>query len=387
MNCSQVYRLFKSIYGLKQAAREWNEILVTALTAAGAIQSENDQCLFTINTHNDVAYILIHVDDMLIAASNRDIIKHIERVFNQHFETKNLGEAKQFLGIKIEKIDGSYYISQPAYIEKIVKENKLSDSKSSFYPIDPGYYSLKGLNITNISEYRTIIGQVLYVANHTRPDISASVTILSRCLQNPRDCDITQAKSIVRYLNGTKHLKLKLNSTLENSALVAYCDADFAEDKTDRKSTTGFMVFVNGGLISWRSRKQSIVALSTAESEYIALSEVCQELAWLKRLCTDFGIIIIDPSQVFSDNQSAIALSTAECSNRTKYIDTKYHYVKWAVKWKRVFLEYKRTDENLADILTKPLNSTKIKVLRTESGLIEAEEEQGSASIDLEKEC
>lgn len=387
VNCSQVYRLFKSIYGLKQAAREWNEILVTALSAAGAIQSENDQCLFTINTHNDVAYILIHVDDMLIAASNRDIIKHIERVFNQHFETKNLGEAKQFLGIKIEKIDGSYYISQPAYIEKIVKENKLSDSKSSFYPIDPGYYSLKGLNITNISEYRTIIGQVLYVANHTRPDISASVTILSRCLQNPRDCDITQAKSIVRYLNGTKHLKLKLNSTLENSALVAYCDADFAEDKTDRKSTTGFMVFVNGGLISWRSRKQSIVALSTAESEYIALSEVCQELAWLKRLCTDFGIVIIDPSQVFSDNQSAIALSTAECSNRTKYIDTKYHYVKWAVKWKRVFLEYKRTDENLADILTKPLNSTKIKVLRTASGLIEAEEEQGSASIDLEKEC
>lgn len=377
-NNSQVYRLHKSIYGLKQAARSWNQALIAAMKAAGAVQSENDECLFILRTKDDIAYILVHVDDMLVATGKKSTLLYLDRVMNQHFETKNLGDVKQFLGIRIERINGKFFISQPRYIEKVIKDFGQEHAKVSFYPIDPGYYKLEGLSLSNNSEYRSIIGSLLYLANHSRPDIAASVTILSRHVQKPRDVDLINAKNIIRYLKGTKHLKLCLNSSISFKSLTAFVDADFAEDKTDRKSTTGYMVFLNGGLISYRSRKQSIVALSTAEAEYVAISEVCQQLAWLNRLCSDFEIVMNEdqPLKFFSDNQSAIALTKGECSHRTKHIDTKYHYIRQAVENGEVSLHYVPSEYNLADILTKPLNSVKIKQLRNGSGLIEAEEEE-----------
>lgn len=365
-----VYRLRKSLYGLKQAARVWNETLTNSLFEAGAKQSLFDPCLFSIKENNDECYILIHVDDILVATNSQHLIDKLENTMNKSFVAKNLGDAKQYLGIKITKSsDGFFEISQPNYIEKIIRENGLENCNPSKYPIDTGYHKLEDKNFLQSNhEYRSIIGSLLYLANNSRPDISVYVSILSRHVENPREVDMIEAKRIIRYLKGTMNLKLKLATMNTEFPIVSFVDADYAEDRIDRKSMSGFLCFVLGGLISWRAKKQGIVTLSTAEAEYVSISEGCQELTWIQNLCKEFGIDTKD-SLIFSDNQSAIALTNGKCSHRTKHIDVRYHYVRDLVNDGTVTLDYKATNENLADMLTKPLNSVKLKQLREGSGL------------------
>jgi hypothetical protein len=179
---------------------------------------------------------------------------------------------------------------------------------------------------------------------------------------------MAEVRRLVRYLKQSKGLKLRLSGDVSEEEMTAYSDADWAEDPSDRKSSTGYICMMNGGTISWCSRKQATVARSSTESEYMALADTCQEITWLKHLASEFDVEV--KVTVNSDSQSCIkAIENQKYSSRTKHIDVKYHYTREMVESKKINLEYCKSEDNVADILTKPLGGIKVVKLRSLAGL------------------
>jgi hypothetical protein len=228
---------------------------------------------------------------MLVAGNCEAAIKKMMMNLSNDFELTNLGGVAQYLGIEVHRdFAERFEISQLSYIEKIVNESGQTNAKISRFPIDTGYLKCESELLKSNEEYRKLIGLLLNVSTNTRPDIAASVAILSKRVEKPRVNDLNEVRRVIRYLKGTRNLKLALHSNKENKNLFAFSDANWAEDPSDRKSNSGYCVYLNGSLISWCCRKQSIVvSLSTAESEYIALAETSQEIAWLKYLAKAFN--------------------------------------------------------------------------------------------------
>ena len=375
---NQVYRLKKSLYGLKQAARVWNSTIHQVFIENNFEQSQIDKCLYIKHSGSKFCYIIIHVDDILIAGSDTDIVNQIQVKLSNKFQIKDLGHIKYFLGIQIKQDkNGDYFINQESYIDKIIEESKLSDAKPSKFPLDTGYYKLQNSDpLPDNEEYRKLIGMLLYLSTNSRPDISSSVSILSQKVSKPSRLDLNEVKRVIRYLSSTKKLSLRLSNQNSVSDLIMYSDANWAEDRVDRKSNSGYIVFAFGGTISWACRKQVCVSLSSTEAEYVALSEATQELIWLQRLSQDFSINIQYPVQILADNQSAIKMiDNHKFSNSTKHIETRYHFIKDIKEQGSINIKYVPAEDNIADMLTKALGGIKIKDLRTRAGLTDLEYE------------
>lgn len=368
---TQVYKLKKALYGLKQSAHVWNKTLHEQLTKNGCKQNESDACLYVKKNGEKVMYILIHVDDMLAATNDDEMLNKTIWEIGKKFEVKNLGGVKHFLGIDVEKSEGKFFISQPQYIDLIAEEAGLTNAKKSEYPLDPGYFKQEESQLLHSNDkYRKLIGMLLYLTTNTRPDIAAAVSILSKKVEKPTFADWNELKRVVRYIMGTRDEKLKLNDGQLEQELHAYSDADWAEDRTDRKSHSGYYCALYGGTISWSCRKQDIVTQSSTEAEYVALAETCKELSWLRKIAEGFDIDMGGKLMIRTDSQSCIALIRFKrFSNRTKHIETKYHYIRDEVEKGRVELQYVNTNDNIADMMTKPLNGNKLVKLRRLAGL------------------
>lgn len=370
----KVCKLNKNIYGLKQAARVWNKTLNSILIKEGYKQSQIDLCLYVKRTNYEKIYLIIYVDDIIIASNNEKCISDLYKRLCNYFELTDLGDISYYLGIKVTKDeDGIYSIDQTGYIDKIIKTYGMEDAKDSKIPLDTGYRKIKD-NSDKIEKkrYQSLIGALIYVATNTRIDITASVSILSRKMNRPTEADWIEAKRVIRYLKGTKDLKLKLGSKNEEEKgiLFGYSDADWAQDTEDRKSNSGYLFKFKGGPISWACRKQSCVALSSTEAEYVALAEACQEAVWLRNILEEFDEIQTQPTIIYEDNQSCIKLVYKDkYSKRTKHISTKYNYVKDLSVSGIVSYRYCPTEIMTADILTKPLEAIRLKNLRQQSGL------------------
>ena len=368
----KVLKLKKSIYGLKQAAKVWNETLNNVLIKNNFKRNEYDKCLYTLERNNETIHVLVHVDDLLVTGSNEaDMIKTMKNV-GKEFELKDLGNIKHYLGIDVDQDSkGNYSISQGRYIDKIMEAANLEDSKTSVYPMDTGYYKLEGELLDTNEFFRNLIGMLLFLSTHSRPDVAACVGILSKKVLNPRDVDLMEAKRIIKYLKGSRNLKLKMSDPDALQELHAYSDANWAEDRNDRKSNSGYFCSINGGAISWCSRKQETVATSSAESELMALTETCKEMKRLRNLTESLKENVPEKMLIFTDSQSCISMITNEkYSNKTKHIDTKYHYVRDLFTNKEINLQYVNTELNTADLMTKPLAGTKTSTLRKLAGLV-----------------
>jgi hypothetical protein len=326
----------------------------------------------------------------LLAVYNNSIFASdtMKRI-GEKFVMKNLGGVKCYTGIDVENRDGKFFISQCRYIDQIVEEAKLKDAKDSKFPVDTGYYKQQGKLLNSNEVYRKLIGMLLYLSTQTRPDIAASVAILSKRVQDPRDNDLVEVRRVIRYLKGSRNLKLKLNDCHDIENVFAFSDANWAEDPTDRKSNTGYLVSANGGAASWCCRKQDCIAQSSCESEYVALNETCKEIVYLIGVCNGLDLKINLPVIIKTDSQSCISMIANEkFSQRNKHIDLKYLYIRDQVAKGIVKLEYVPTDINVADLMTKPLGSVKLSSLRRLAGL----EEQPSTSTfestdNVEEEC
>ncbi|KXJ62454.1 hypothetical protein RP20_CCG009057 [Aedes albopictus] len=223
--------------------------------------------------------------------------------------------------------------------------------------------------LPNNTQYASLVGGLLYVSVNTRPDIAASVSILGRKVSCPSQADWVEAKRILRYLKHTLDHELILG--IKPDPLTVYVDADWAGDAKDRKSTSGYLLQLNGGSIFWSSKKQTCVSLSSTEAEYIALAVCCQEVQWILRILEDFSVPVNLPITMFEDNQSCIKqLSSPNVSRRSKHVETKNHYIREMQANGEIQAVYCSTEEMVADMLTKPLHAVKLRKFREAAGIL-----------------
>lgn len=370
-----VCRLQRSLYGLKQGAKVWNDTIRAILEEIGFQQSRADPCLFNKSVSGRLVYLLIYVDDIIVASEVEEEIDQIECQLKKKVELSSLGEVSCFLGMRVSRDENGFYaLDQQSYISKIASKFGLDRAKGSKVPLDVGYYrSREGSKVMpDNKQYHCLVGALLYVAVNTRPDISASVSILSRRTSEPTEVDWLELKRVVRYLVKTMDYKLKLSCNVDDPfKLVGYSDADWSGDTVDRKSNTGYLFQIGGATICWASRKQTSVALSSMEAEYVALSEACRELLWLRKLLEDFGFKQQGPTTVFEDNISCIDFTSVDrTSRRSKHIDTRKFFAKDLSDKGLVSISYCPSESMVADILTKPLGSVKQQQFATMMGLI-----------------
>lgn len=357
---NKVCRLRRSIYGLKQSARCWNKRLDAVLKTMGFEQSTADTCLYTKKVNGKMVYLLVYVDDILVGCEDDSEIELVYKQLKKYFDMTDLGDLSYFLGMEVEKEANGYSVSLRGYIDRVVDKFGLRDAKGAKTPMDTGYVKEedKSSALSDGKQYRSLVGALLYIAVCARPDVAVSASILGRKVSAPTEADWVAAKRVVRYLKATKDWRLQYSNS--GGDLDGFSDADWAGDIRSRKSTTGFVYRYAGGAVSWCSRKQSSVTLSSMESEYVALSEASQELVWLLKLLNDLGEPYDGPVKVMEDNQSCIAFASSErTTRRSKHIETRENYVRELCHDGIIKLEYCPTEDMVADILTKPLGTIK----------------------------
>ena len=367
-----VCKLNKSIYGLKQAAKNWYEALTSLLLKERFKRSRNDYCLFVQKEEDETfSYVLVWVDDIVVAGATEEAVNEIKSMLNENFKMDDCGALNWFLGMQILRTHDKITVDQKKYIETVLQQFNMSDCKAV---ATPGEVNLKLVKsddeeqkLVDLKLYRSLVGSLLFISKQTRPDILHIVNQLSRFLDKPNESHWKAAKHVLRYLKGTIDLRLTFLKN-SNSDIIGDSDADWSGDLNDRKSTTGyyFKFEGNGGAISWEVKKQATVALSSAEAEYQAMAAAVQEAIYLRALLEDFGLPMKKPIDIGEDNQSCIKM----CHNpvmhkRSKHIDTKLHFIRERVENKEVKIHYVPTEEITADILTKSLPRVKVQKHRT----------------------
>ena len=363
-----VLKLKKSLYGLKQSGRNWNSILDSHLINEGFIRSTNDPCVYFKPDHS--VLILVGVDDILVA-SEPSVLKSVKRSFEEKFQMKDLGNISYFLGIQFESGNEEITMSQSIYITKILERFGMQDCKPRYTPcemktLDQGEDS-EPLNSDELTLYKQIVGALIYIMTATRPDISYTVTRLSQYMSNAETCHMTMAKHALRYLKGTIDDKLTFVKSAEPLRVTGFYDADWANCK-DRKSITGycFKISETGPVISWKSRKQPTIDLSTCEAEYMALVSAIQEGIYLQSFLNEVSKLDRTHFNLLCDNQGAIALAKNPIKHqRSKHIDIKYHFIRDEITKKRLNVKYIPTDDNVADVFTKPMSRMRNQKFKT----------------------
>ena len=367
-----VCKLKKSLYGLKQSPRCWNTAFKDFMQEIGYVQSVADPCVF-IKKANTLSVVAVYVDDLILLAETEEDMRSLKSKLCARFKMKDIGRLHYCLGITVVHDDdrNCLWIHQRQYIQNIIDKYGLSEGKTVCTPMDANVKLWKDDGVSKPVDtvlYQSIIGSLLYAAIATRPDISQAVGALSKFNSCPTEAHLTAAKRILRYLKGTEDVGLKYQKS--GKPLFGYSDADWAGNLDDRRSTSGNVFLMANAGISWLSKKQSTVALSTAESEYIALCMAAQEAVWLKRLFADLGVVQESPICIMEDNQGAIAMTKNPVGHaRTKHIDIKYHYVRECVDKGHIDLQYCPSEDMLADIFTKPVPRQKFEKFRSEIGL------------------
>lgn len=372
----RVCRLNRSLYGLKQASRCWNKKFSSFLKTFKLVQSESDSCVFINSEKSSKIILAIYIDDGLVAAANKEDIELLLNYLKKEFEITS-GPLDCFLGLEIKRFaDGAIHVNQSGYARRILAKFRMEECNPLSIPADP-HHSMSaddhpaGSSTTKMKfPYREAVGSLMYLATATRPDIAFAISNASRYLEKPEPNHWGAVKRIFRYVQGTSEIGIFFKS-VNLIKLCAYSDADYAGDLETRRSTTGYVFHVGSGAVSWCSQRQSVVALSTTESEYIAACQSLKELIWLNRLLREISPSSTSVPKLNIDNQSAIKLiRNPEFHKRTKHIDVKFHFIREKYEDKIFEPCYVGTDDQLADILTKPLSKDKFERFRSLIGLV-----------------
>lgn len=353
----KVLKLKRAIYGLKQSSLAWYDRVKDLLCKLDFKNSLYEPCLFT-KTKGEVKIIVaLYVDDFLIFSNCPVESKKLKDTLGSEFKLKDLGPVRQYLGMRINVSKNVITVDQQQYIDQLLTRFNMLDCKMHKTPIECKLNLEKPDKCVPDVPYQKLIGSLMYLAVLTRPDISYSVSYLSQFNSCYDNTHWHYAKRILKYLQCTKTYCLKYFK--DGSKLEGFVDSDWASDAIDRKSYTGFCFTMSGSVISWQSRKQTSVSLSSTEAEYTALSEAAREGVYLRNLLHEItgNLSVI---QIYCDNQSALKLSLSNQShNRSKHIDVRFHYVRDVVKNKYIKVMYLCSEEMPADLLTKGLCTIK----------------------------
>jgi hypothetical protein len=368
-----VCKLKKSLYGLKQSPRCWNATFRRFMTEDGFKESDADPCVY-IRKRNTLSIVAVYVDDLIIITEHQDEMDRIKQSLKERFKMKDMGILHYCLGVSVDvdQVAGHVKIGQGQYILKMLERYGLMDANPVSTPMDPSVRLVKDDGQSKPVDsvlYQSMVGSLLYAATGTRPDIAHAVGVVSKFNGCPTEAHMTAVKRILRYLKGTKDLTLQyVKGSGDN--MIGYSDADWAGSHDDRHSTTGNVFLLSGGAISWLSRKQATVALSTSEAEYVAMSCAAQEIIWLRRLLGELGLDVGESTILYEDNRGAIAMSKNPMGHkRTKHIDIRYHFVREAVEAGTIDVRYCPSADMLADIFTKPIPKAQFEAMRAKIGL------------------
>lgn len=372
-NSGKVVRLLRSIYGLKQASRVWNQLLDTELEKLGFRRIHADFCIYIIKRGKYLCFLAVYVDDMGILCNDLDFMQKIKDQIGRRFKIKDLGAIAQLLGLAIEynRDARTLRLSQTRYVEESLQRYGFDDSRTHPTPLGSGVKLSKDDCPTTSSEieamkdypYQSLIGTLMYAMLGTRPDIAFAVGTLSKFSSNPGKVHWDQAVHVLRYLAGTKGYGLEFNGNTDvdmSSLILGYTDSDWAGDTDTRRSTSGYVFLMCGSAISWSSKLQTSPALSSTEAEYMACTRAAQEAIWLRQLLEQLGFEQTNPTPLLGDNQGAIALAKNPGDHpRTKHIQLRYHFIRFAISDGQITLDYIPTDQMAADGLTKGLSGEK----------------------------
>eukprot|EP00253_Pinus_taeda_P029928 PITA_29928 len=334
----KVCKLKKALYGLKQAPRAWYSRIDSYLLENGFEKCEGEPTVYIKEKDGKLLIVVLYVDDVIFTGNDDQLIKNFKSVMKEEFEITDMGFLRYFLGIEIDQNEKGIFISQARYVNQVLSRFNMQECKAAITP------TVMGLKLSredsskdfDPSLYKSIVGSLMYLTA-TRPDIMYAVSLISRFMERPKEAHWQAAKRILRYVKGA---------------------------------------------ISWASKKQSIVALSTAEAEYVAATAAACQAVWMRRMLRSLGQEQSKATVIICDNSSAIALSkNSVFHKRTKHIDTRFHYIRELVRNGEIVLEHYRTQEQVADILTKPLDQKSFEFLRKCLGMTEC------PSVEFKGEC
>lgn len=362
----KVYLLKKALYGLKQAPRAWNSRIDDHLLKLGFKKSLSEATLYIKATpNNDVLIVSLYVDDLLVTGSESKLVEEFKHQMQEVFEMTDIGEMSYFLGMEILQEQQGIFISQKKYGKEILKKFGMENCKPVSTPLALNEKLIKedGSDKVDASIYRSLIGCLMYLTA-TRPDILYAASLLSRFMQNPSELHLKVAKRVLRYVKGSIDLGIWLKRN-GSTKLVGYTDSDWAGSHEDMKSTSGYVFLIGSNAFSWNSRKQETVAQSTAEAEYIAAASAVNQAIWLRKILIDLNFKQEDSTEIFCDNQSAIAMAKNPVFHgRTKHIKIKYHFLREAEAENEIKLLHCKSDIQIADIMTKALPKARFEVLK-----------------------
>ncbi|KAJ9504976.1 hypothetical protein QJQ45_013241 [Haematococcus lacustris] len=374
---ARVCRLRRALYGLRQAPRAWHARLKAELEQLGFVASEADSCLFTMVRGSSKVLLAVYVDDCLLAVSKGDtatvawVKEQLAAVFNIH----QLGSAERFLGMEIsrDRAAGQLVLSQERYATSVVDRFGLADSKPRSVPLSTAEQLVKEGEVQphmGGHSYAELVGSLMHLAVCTRPDIAQAVGVCAKYMAAPTAQHWHALRGVLRYVADSRAEGLVFGAA---EGLVGFCDADFAGDTDTRRSTTGYVFMLHGGAVSWSSRRQPTVAVSTTEAEYMAASAASKEALWLRTLVAELavGSDVVQPVTIMCDNEAAITLIKHPiASAQSKHIDVLHHFVRERAARGEVVFKFCESEANVADGMTKALPRAKFEFCKAGMGMV-----------------
>ena len=384
------WKLNKAVYGLKQAGRAWYYTMRHQLLEFGWAATTLDPCVFFKDLiYEGVSYrifLTLYVDDALLMGPKvvESLLIAEEDKIDQAFPITRIPiGSKDYLGMRLKVSDGIITLDQGVYIDIMVNAFGQSDSEAPLSPCDSSALSLvpakDSSNMLDLQTYpyMSLVGSLLWVSTRSRPDVSFIVGVLCRAMTKPTMAHWNSAIRVVRYLKGTRDLSLvfskEINVCSRGSSILSlagFTDSDYAGDLSTRKSTSAY-AFLRYGLISWGSRLQELITLSSMEAELVAACNATKHGSFLKQMIQELGLEKDDPLPLFGDNQACLSWVNTDdmVSRRTKHIDVRYHYIREAIQSGLISFSYVNTHDNLADLMTKPLPFATLVKFREALGL------------------
>jgi hypothetical protein len=364
----------------KEAPRKWYLKFDRFMTEQGYSRCHSDHCVYFKRLENgSYIILLLYVDDMLVVGSNMQDINVLKKKLANSFAMKDLGAAKKILGMRItrDRKNHKLTLSQGEYIEKVLERFRMQNEKPVSTPLASHFKLTKEMcpktqeEIEYMSRvpYSSTVGSLMYAMVFTRPDIAHAVGVVRRYMNNPGKEHWEEVKWILRYLRGTATHALCFGGS--NTFLQGYVDSDMAGDKDSRRSTTGYVFTIGGTIVSWISKLQKVVALSTTEVEYVAATEASKEMIWLQRFMEELGKKK-ENNRLYCDSESFIHLAkNSTFHSNTKNIQLRYHFIRSILEDGHLKLEKIHTSQNPADMLTKGVTREKLSSCSVSVGLQE----------------
>jgi hypothetical protein len=352
-----ICRLQWVLYGLKQSPRAWFGRFSMAMRKYGFQQSNSDHTLFLKKQRGKVIVLIIYVDDMIITRDDEEEIKRLQEQLSTEFKM-NLGGLKYFLGIEVARSRRGIFFSQRKYVLDLLTEVGMLDCK----PADTPTFQNQKLGVYPDQEpadkerYQRLVGKLIYLS-HTRPYISYAVSLVSQFMHCLSKDHMDAVGRILQYLKSApgRGLMFSKNGHLD---IEGYTDANWAGNLFDRKSKSGYFTFVGGNLVTWRSKKQKVVALSSAEAEFKGMAKGLCELLWIRRLLSEIGFTPKSGMNLYCDNKVAIAISQNPIQHdRTKHIEIDRHFIIQNLEEGVICFPFVRSKDQLADMLTKVVSN------------------------------